>query len=197
MWHMEWDRRRAYGYSAELIGPTGLETDRLARRFQIERSALADWEILNAESRAMVEAYAAGVNAYIERTPVPSVEFETLGIRPAPWRPHDSLSVYKIRHVLMGLLHNKLWRLKVVLKLGGAKAAELYPNYRGDMPLIIPPDTLYAGHGEMAVPLLEEAADLLPGDGGSNNWVVDGTLTRNGKPLMAGDPHPRIGRSPP
>src|SRR5437870_11585313 len=56
MWHMEWDRRRAYGYTAELIGPTGLETDRLARRFQIERSALADWEILNAESRAIVEA---------------------------------------------------------------------------------------------------------------------------------------------
>lgn len=192
MWHMEWDRRRAYGYCAELIGPTGLETDRLARRFQIEHSALADWEILNAESRAMVEAYTAGVNAYVERTPVPSVEFETLGIRPAPWRPHDSLSIYKIRHVLMGLLHNKLWRLKVVLKLGGAKAAELYPNYRGDMPLIIPPDTLYAGHGEMAVPLLEEAADLLPGDGGSNNWVVDGTLTRNGKPLMAGDPHRAI-----
>src|SRR4051794_33630933 len=66
MWHMEWDRRRAYGQAAELIGPTGLEADRLARRFQIERSALADWAILNAETRAMVEAYTAGVNAFIE-----------------------------------------------------------------------------------------------------------------------------------
>src|SRR5712692_1396726 len=82
MWHMEWDRRRAYGRTAELIGRPGVEADRLARRMQIERAARADWEILNAETRAMLEAYTAGVNAWLERTPVPSVEFETLGIRP-------------------------------------------------------------------------------------------------------------------
>ena len=189
MWHMEWDRRRAYGRTAELIGQPGVEADRLARRMQIERAAQADWEILNAETRAMLEAYTAGVNAWLERTPVPSVEFETLGIRPDAWRVLDCLSVFKIRHVLMGLLHNKLWRLKVVLALGGKRAAELYPNYRADMPLIIPPDTIYHGKGERAVPLLEEASRLLPGAGGSNNWVLDGTRTRSGKPLLAGDPH--------
>jgi penicillin G amidase len=192
MWHMEWDRRRAYGRTAELIGTFGVEADRLARRFQIERASKADWEILNGESRAMVEAFTAGVNAYIERTPVPSLEFETLGIRPDPWRVWDCLSIFKIRHVLMGLLHNKLWRLKVVLKLGGKRAAELYPNYRADMPLIIPPDAIYHGRGELAMPLLEQAAQLLPGAGGSNNWVLDGTKTRSGKPLLAGDPHRAI-----
>jgi penicillin amidase len=215
MWHMEWDRRRAYGYTAELIGSSGIEADRLARRMQIERASKADWEVLNAESHAMLEAFTAGVNAYIEGTAsvrggaVPSVEFETLGIRPGPWQVWDCLSIFKIRHVLMGLLHNKLWRLKVVLKLGAERAAALYPNYRADMPLIIPPDAIYHGRGEMAVPLLEEAARLLPGGtrlpasptpvlragsplpgaGGSNNWVLDGTKTRSGKPLLAGDPH--------
>ena len=74
MWHMEWDRRRAYGRTAELIGQPGVEADRLARRMQIERAAQADWEILNAETRAMLEAYTAGVNAWLERTPAPSVE---------------------------------------------------------------------------------------------------------------------------
>src|SRR5512141_332328 len=52
LWQMEWDRRRAYGRTAELIGKPGVEADRLARRFQIERAAKADWEILNDETRA-------------------------------------------------------------------------------------------------------------------------------------------------
>ncbi|MEP7199996.1 MAG: penicillin acylase family protein, partial [Chloroflexota bacterium] len=189
MWHMEWDRRRAYGRAAELIGVGGLEADRLARRMGIERASQADWAIVNDESRAMVEAYTAGVNAFLERTPVPSVEFQVLGARPDAWRPWDCLSIFKIRHVLMGLLHNKLWRLKVVLKLGAERAAALYPNYRGDMPLIIPPDAIYHGKGEGARPLLIEAAHLLPDGDGSNNWVLDGTKTQSGKPLLAGDPH--------
>lgn len=191
MWHMEWDRRRAYGYTAELIGRTGLESDRLARCFQIERASNADWQILNDETRAMLEAYTAGVNAFIARTPVPSIEFQILGIRPAPWRVWDSLSIFKIRHVLMGVLQNKLWRLKVVLKIGAEKAAELYPGYSEGHPLIIPPDEIYQRRGEMTISF-DEAARLLPDGDGSNNWVVDGTKTKSGKPLLAGDPHRAI-----
>ncbi len=192
MWHMEWDRRRAYGTTAELIGAVGIEADRLARRFQIERAARAEWQILNDETRAMVEAYTNGVNAFIAQTPVPSVEFQVLGIRPAPWRVWDCLSVFKIRHVLMGVLYNKLWRLKVVLKVGAHKAAELYPAYADGHPLIVPPDEIYHRHGDLSFPDFEKAAALLPSAGGSNNWVMDGARTRSGKPLLAGDPHRQI-----
>src|SRR5438093_10717672 len=61
LWQMEWDRRRAYGRTAELLGPARLDADRLARRLQIERAAKADWAILNAETRQMLEAFTAGV----------------------------------------------------------------------------------------------------------------------------------------
>jgi penicillin amidase len=191
MWHMEWDRRRAYGRTAELIGANGVEADRLARRFQIERASQADWQILNDETHAMVEAYTAGVNAFLAQGGAPSVEFEVLGIRPAPWQPWDSLSIFKIRHVLMGVLYNKIWRLKVVLRVGAAKAAELYPGYAHGHPMIVPPDEIYHQRAELS-PVFAEAADLLPGAGGSNNWVMDGTKTRSGKPLLSGDPHRQI-----
>src|SRR5437762_4882657 len=105
MWHMDWDRRRAYGTTAELLGPAAVEADRLSRRLQIRSASLADWQVLNAETRAMLEAYTAGVNAFLEQTPVPSAEFALLGLRPSAWQPEDSLTVFKIRHVLMGVLY--------------------------------------------------------------------------------------------
>ena len=77
LWQMDWDRRRAYGRTAELLGRARLDADRLARRLQIERASKADWAILNAETRQMLEAFTAGVNAYLVQTPVPSV------VRPA------------------------------------------------------------------------------------------------------------------
>jgi len=195
LWQMEWDRRRAYGRTAELIGKPGLEADRLARRFQIERAAKADWEILNAETRAMVESYTAGVNAFIERNRIPSVEFEALEIFPDAWRPWDSISVFKIRHVLMGNFYDKLWRMRVALKVGIERAAKLFLDYRDGLPLILPPLEIYHRAPDRSDAIntpLREALRSLPTGGGSNNWVVDGARTASGKPLLAGDPHRAI-----
>ena len=192
LWQMEWDRRRAYGRTAELLGPARLDADRLARRLQIERASKADWAILNAETRQMLEAFTAGVNAYLVQTPVPSVEFKLLDLQPEPWRPWDSLSLFKIHHALMGLMYNKLWRLKLVLQLGAERAAQLFLDYPEGHPLVVPPDEVYRQPAEPAWPALAQAAALLPGVGASNNWLVDGTQTRSGKPLLAGDPHRAI-----
>src|SRR5689334_24588966 len=63
LWHMEYDCRRAMGRWAEYVGPSGVDSDRLMRTFGLARSAQADYAILNAETRAMLDAYAAGVNA--------------------------------------------------------------------------------------------------------------------------------------
>ena len=62
MWQMEYDRRRAYGTWSELVGSGGLEVDRQMRRFQIGRGLQADFQALGAGARAMLEAYAQGVN---------------------------------------------------------------------------------------------------------------------------------------
>mgnify|MGYP001471520717 CR=1 FL=1 len=68
LWHMDYDRRRAYGRWAEFVGESGVEHDRTMRRFQIAASVEIDWPALSTETRAMFEAYADGVNAFVEST---------------------------------------------------------------------------------------------------------------------------------
>src|SRR5829696_8651590 len=65
LWHMEYDRRRAMGRWAEYVGPAAVDQDVLNRRLGLANSAQTDYDSLNAETRAMLDAYSAGVNAFI------------------------------------------------------------------------------------------------------------------------------------
>ena len=113
LWHMEYDRRRASGRWAELVGDAAVPQDVLARRFGLDRSARVDYEGASAETRGMLEAYAAGVNAFLQTTQAWPIEFQLLGTRPEPWAPWDSLAVFKVRHVEMGPWQMKLWRARL------------------------------------------------------------------------------------
>ena len=66
LWHMDYDRHKAYGRWSEFVGESGIEHDKQMRRFQIKASTKRDWEALNADTKVMFEAYADGVNAYID-----------------------------------------------------------------------------------------------------------------------------------
>lgn len=63
LWQMDYDRRRAAGRWAEYAGRSGIAMDTLMRRLRLVENARADYDAFNAETRAMVDAYAAGVNA--------------------------------------------------------------------------------------------------------------------------------------
>ena len=108
LWQMEYDRRRSVGRWAEAAGTSGLPADRLARRLGIEAAAKADLEVMAAEVRAMFEAYAQGVNAFLASNPKLPPEYALTGIAPEPWQAWHSVAVFKIRHILMGL-----WQWKV------------------------------------------------------------------------------------
>ena len=146
LWHMDYDRHRAYGRWAEMAGPSGLEQDILMRRFRLEASARSDYNIVNAEARSMLDAYAAGVNAFIETTETLPVEYQLLGDRsPEPWQPWDGLAVFKVRHVLMGTFEAKAWRSRLLDHLGLEKAAKLLPGYQPGHLLILPPGDRFQG----------------------------------------------------
>ena len=89
LWHMDYDRHRAYGRWAELGGQSALDQDRQMRRFQIARTVEGDYQAVNADATAMLDAYAAGVNAFINTTHSLSVEYDLVGCRPDPWQPWD------------------------------------------------------------------------------------------------------------
>jgi penicillin amidase len=192
LWQMEFDRRRATGRWSEAAGPSGLLFDRFARRTGMSASAQRDYAHLNDETRAMLDAYAAGVNAFISSTMTLPVEYALTGLQPEPWEPWHSCAVFKVRHILMGTGLGKLLRARVLAGQGPELAMRLRSEAYGDEVLIVPP-------GEQYQAALRDVAELDPGrdaisrlaelDAGSNNWVVHGSRTASGKPFVAGDPH--------
>jgi penicillin amidase len=192
LWHMEYDRRRAAGRWSEYAGPAGLDLDLLTRRLGIAAAARRDYAILNAETRAMLDAYTAGVNAFISTTAVLPIEYRVLGNSPEPWEPWQCGAVFSVRHALMGSFTNKLWRLRILKTLGPEWIEQLRAGSGDEYPLIIPPGATFIDVPD-GVEESAALARLLLGlgdvDGGSNNWVVHGSRTASGKPLLAGDPH--------
>ena len=192
LWQMECDRRRAYGRWAELVGASGVATDKSARRVNLGASARADYGAFDRETRVAFDAYAAGVNAFIESTDVLPIEYAIVGARPERWQPWDSCAVYKVRHLLMGTHQYKLWRACALRTLGPEVASHMVSDSWGTEVLIIPPGEEYVSAVDR-LSELEPGADALPQlpeiDGGSNNWALLGGRTASGKPLVAGDPH--------
>ncbi len=193
LWQMEYDRRRACGRWAECAGAGAVAQDIQMRRFGLAASARADYEAVNGETRAMLDAYAAGVNAFIATTPALPIEYRLLGSRPDPWQPWESMAVFKVRHVLMGVWQLKAWRGRLLRHLGPERAAALCPGTQPSPMLIVPPGVEYRGpaaDGLEALRAVEAAISAVADwDMGSNNWALAGRRTASGFPLVAGDPH--------
>ncbi len=193
LWHMEYDRRMAYGQWAELVGKSGIEQDVMMRRMRIRESVKTDYAALNLAAKSMLDAYAAGVNAFINGPDPLPIEYKIVRTSPKSWQPWDCLAVFKARHILMGVYEGKLWRARLINELGTQKAAEILPAYPEGHLQIIPPGTKYNGDDWAALVQFSAGAEyaswLKNAEGGSNNWALSGSKTASGKPLLAGDPH--------
>lgn len=193
LWQMEVNRRVGSGRLAEIFGPVALETDRFCRRLGIHRSSVEEEKRLSLHSRRVLEAYALGINTFIQnnahRFPV---EFTLLGFKPTHWSPADTIQWSKMMGWnLGGNWETELIRARIVAKVGPERAAQLEAGYDTQHPLIIPSGVAYQG---VNLGLLEQYEQLknLSGFGmlgGSNNWVVDGTMTATGAPILCNDPH--------
>ena len=193
LWQVEYDRRRAHGRWAEYAGPAALAQDIHYRRLGLGASARVDYEALNAGARTMLDAYAAGVNAFLTTTRTLPIEFRLLDARPEPWTPLDSLAVFKVRHVEMGPWQAKIWRARLVRHLGPELAAKLCPGTQPNPTLIVPPGVEAGGPAPDGSDVFAAHALTLAAagtwNGGSNNWALSGRRTASGRPLVAGDPH--------
>ena len=194
LWHMDYDRHRAYGRWAELVGPSALAEDKMMRRFQIGPGVKRDYDAVNVETRQMLDAYAAGVNAFIDTSESIPIEYDLVGARPEPWQSWDCLAVFKVRHIMMGVFEGKLWRARLANTLGTKKTAELIRGYQPGYLLIVPPGAEYDGPELDGLEELDSGLDAISWlrqnpEAGSNSWVLAGNRTASGKPLLAGDPH--------
>ncbi|GCE27817.1 peptidase S45 [Dictyobacter alpinus] len=193
LWQMDLNRRIGSGRLSEILGPVTLEIDRLCRRIGMHRAAVTDAASLPEPDLRILNAYAQGVNSFIDQHKNKlSVEFTILGYQPEAWQPADTLQWGKVQGwSLCGNWETELIRARIVGKIGVERAAKLEAGYDPQHPLIIPPGVSYQG---INLGLLEqyEQIQTLSGFsimGGSNNWVVDGSMTENGAPLLCNDPH--------
>ncbi|MDA8198554.1 MAG: penicillin acylase family protein [Thermaerobacter sp.] len=176
---MDGDRRKAYGELAAVRGPSALASDQFWRPLAL-RSVVADeYRGLDKSTRTMVDAYTAGVNAALAASDREGA---------APWRGEDCLAVFKARHLLMGVVERKLWWSRVARRAGMRALTDLVRMLSGDSLLIVPPG------GRAWGPPANLDAVILPdpaveGEQGSNSWVLAGSRTQGGRPLLAGDPH--------
>jgi penicillin amidase len=190
---MEYDRRRAVGRWAEAAGPAGLAADRMVKRLGLERAARDDLANMAPDVRAMFEAYAAGVNAFINSNPDLPPEFGLTGITPEPWEPWQSLALFKIRHILMGLWQWKMAAGGLLARVGPEKWRGLQFHPPEETSVVHPPGAqireLYDCANDEIAALAEHLGFLAEVEAGSNSWVVHGSRTTTGKPVICNDSH--------
>ena len=195
-WQMEFWRRIGSGRLSEVLGESALGSDRFIRTLGWHRTAARELEQLDDETRSILEAYAEGVNAYLSsHRHRLGLEFTLLGLTgtqfdPEPWTPLNTLTWAKVMAWdLGGNMDAELLRAHIVARLGSDALDTLVRPYPHDHPVIVPHPL---GQGTLeSVPAAAFAPFVLGrGEGiGSNNWVVAGSRTETGQPILANDPH--------
>lgn len=211
---MDLMRRIAEGRLSALVGAqpflseTTVEFDRTMTGWGFGRAGAEDAAGLDEETRAVMEAYVAGVNA--ARVRHRPIEHRLLGETPEPWRIRDSFAVARLHAWTVS--HNwsqELSRLLLALAGGIDRAEAIYPGDPWPGPASLPGDAERAALPPEVAPELKALlsapagklaalgagrdrgleSDLAARTGASNGWVVGGAHTKSGKPLLANDPH--------
>ena len=217
LWQMDLFRRTARGELAEVLGAgpnnAAVDQDKLHRTYGFAQVAEAELANASPRARAMLEAYARGVNAYaasLDPKAMPP-EFQILQYSFRPWTPADSLVVVKIFFEAL----SDTWRLDLMRQalsvLPAEKRAELLPEISPIDVLVVGKDTQsraktayvkpeqlspatlanLAHNQAIAAAALDRIGFYTDALAASNNWVVSGKRTVSGKPLLANDPHLR------
>lgn len=212
LWQLETRKRIVAGRLAEAFGPSALEADRFLRALGVRASAERQWGAASLEVREMLDAYSAGINAYLaDHLRARPPEFLLLGLKPEPWTPVDSLGwTTMMAWDLGGNWQAELLRMRMAATLPVARIQQLLPPYPGEEPLKTQDyAALYKALG-VAGSTGSLRADAAPADApltaalpydplaagvegtGSNNWAVAGIRSVTGKPLLANDPHLKL-----
>ena len=212
LWQMDLLRRVARGETAEIFGPMTLEEDKRWRRFGFASVAQESLVHLSPELRAALESYAAGVNAYVATLDDKSlpVEFRILQYKPRAWTPADSIVIGKIlADALSSTWRNDLMRASLQslpkeklsdltnqvtpydVVLFGKDAPVVIPSHRGNGGRVSHSDLLAMAdtQDQLRRTSLARIGFYAEELAASNNWVISGKRTADGKPLLANDPH--------
>ena len=186
-WQMEMMRRFGAGRLAEVLGPKVVGADRWARTLGLYALAEKMVDDTLPPVRAALEAYARGVNHWLEVDfGLLAPEFALIRFEPEPWRPADSLVWGKIMASrLGGNWRDEVLRTELLKTLSRQQVRELWPSYPVDGPVTL---------ADAASRVVEGLAHLAPWPanwpkGASNAWALAEGATDTGGAILANDPH--------
>lgn len=200
-------RRSTQGRLAETLGPDYVTRDRMTRLMRYRGDEKADWESYAPDTKRIATRFVAGINAWIAiaNAHLPE-EFEVAGYRPEPWQPEDLLSRAE-GFVMTSNASEEVFRSRMTAKVGAAKTALLLP-LDPSVPMMVPRGVDFARvSSQLSTDLsyIGAPAKFGPAAGnstaalfdwqrsvsreGSNDWVVAGSKSATGQPLLANDPH--------
>jgi penicillin G amidase len=197
LFQMDLIRRFVYGRLAEVLGPAVLSADENARVADIRGIVNDQWTHLRPADRELVTAFSQGVNAAMQREPLP-VEFHVLLYKPEPWKPQDSLAAGMATVLDLIDPWDDLIRRDAVGRAARAPLLDLYsitdPQF--DAPIAqnavkpVPPlaDLSEPKKAAFALPLYDGRPPI-----GSNEWAIGAAHSATGRALLANDPHLRLG----
>src|SRR5919108_2289330 len=193
LWQLDFMLRLANGRLSELVSEMALPLDRFFRMLGFNRAARKIAASYDEEDLAMVRANSEGIRAWLDHMPALPIEYRILDLQPE-FPPGDEMMAYGAAgSVFMSWILSTNWdaellRFEVAERLGFEAMLELFPEVETDPAVVIPGK--YGGDAgrHRALEILK-SAPLTPKGVGSNNWVVAGSRSATGKPLLANDPH--------
>ena len=212
LWQMDVMRRFGSGELSEILGDDTLKIDREQRILGLRAAARKSLQLASPRDRSYFEAYARGVNAFIEShsSKLP-IEFLILKYRPKPWQVEDSLVIANqmVKDLNYYTFGDALEREKILAKLGPELTADLFVNrsWHDRPPTVMRedlndqqnqndsndddeedegPDNSVTQHRNPPAIWEQRPTEAV---NGSNDWVVSGSHTVTGKPLLSNDMH--------
>jgi penicillin G amidase len=184
---MELMRRHGSGNLAGVIGIKGVPSDRFMRTLGFNRLVRVQLRGLSKSSQTALAAYAAGVNDWLKhrRATLP-LEMLLMGYTPKPWKPEDSLIWGRVMAMwLSGNWRTEFLRLQLATKLSPEKINALWPqiDFKDEIKRNL--SALLPAKSAAFLGNLPQISD----SGASNSWVIAGSKTKSGKPILANDPH--------
>ncbi|MCK4890686.1 MAG: penicillin acylase family protein [Candidatus Aminicenantes bacterium] len=187
LFQMDLIRRLATGRLSEVFGRRALESDKEQKDLMIDEGIKRSMRTMSPKLKRVLESYCRGVNYYMGKFSLPP-EFKLLGYSPEPWEIKDIFAVIKRMEIILAGSGSELYNMKVYSALGKERAEELLYGSHGST--IINPEEYknFTNNPALAAAYKRELENLEKFVG-SNNWVISGSKTESGKPILCNDPH--------
>jgi penicillin amidase len=196
LWQMDLLRRVTQGRLAEIFGKDLVKTDLFLRALRIPEKSKMMLADITDQQRAALEAYADGVNQYMEQyaDKLPP-EFSILGYKPEPWKPQNSLNVtgYMAWDLAGSAYNAEITLYKIIQAIGMQKAETLVPNVAERGTVVYPDFKIDPKLLDLKTSLMAESETVeklgVQIFRGSNNWAVSGKKSVTGMPILSNDMH--------